>query len=52
MSYDLMSGCHHVGLLQESRTYVGFKWGGMYYVYNCLPYWALDVPFDLFKGDA
>jgi len=32
VSYDMMSGYHHVGLFQESRTYVGFKWGGKYYV--------------------
>ncbi len=35
--YDLMSGYYHVGLFQASRTYVGFKWGSRYYVYNCLP---------------
>ncbi len=36
MFYDLMSGYYHVGLFQAPRTYVGFKWGGKYYVYNCL----------------
>ncbi len=37
VSYDLMSGYYHVGLFQASRTYVGFKWGGKYYVYNAFP---------------
>ncbi len=37
VSYDLVSGYYHVGLFQASRTYVGFKWAGKYYVYNCLP---------------
>jgi hypothetical protein len=38
VSYDLMSGNYHVSLFQASRTYVGLKWGGKYYVYNCLPF--------------
>ena len=37
VSYDLMSGYYHVGLFQASRTYVGFKWGCKYYVYNAFP---------------
>ncbi len=32
MSYDLMAGYYHVGVFQASRTYVGFKWEGKYYV--------------------
>jgi hypothetical protein len=52
VSYDLMSGYYHVGLFQESRKYVGFKWGGKYYVYNCFPFCALDGPLGLFKCDA
>jgi hypothetical protein len=44
VSYDLMSGYYHVGLFQASRTYVGFKWGGGYYVYNCLPFGFSTAP--------
>jgi hypothetical protein len=32
VSYDLMAGYYHVGVFQASRTYVGFKWEGKYYV--------------------
>jgi len=38
VSYDLMSGYYHVSLHPRSRTFVGFKWEGKYYVYNCLPF--------------
>ena len=43
MSYDLMSGYYHVGLNPSSRTIVGFKWDGQYYVYKCLPF-GLSTP--------
>jgi hypothetical protein len=32
VSYDLMSGYYHVGLDPRSMTFVGFMWGGRYYV--------------------
>ncbi len=32
VSYDLMSGYSHVGFHPRSRTFVGFKWEGKYYV--------------------
>jgi hypothetical protein len=46
VSYDLMSGYYHVGLFQASRTYVGFEWGGKYYVYNCLPFGLSTAPWS------
>ncbi len=44
VSYDLMSGYYHVGFFQVSHTYVGFKWGGKYYVYNRLPFRLSTAP--------
>jgi len=32
--HDLMSGYYQVGLYPRSRTFVGFKWEGQYFVYN------------------
>ncbi len=49
VSYDLMSGYYHVGLFQASRTYVGFTWGGRYYVYNCLPFGLSTAPWVFSK---
>ena len=49
VSYDLMSGYYHVGLFQASRTYVGFEWGGKYYVYNCLPFGLSTAPWVFSK---
>jgi hypothetical protein len=50
MSYDLMSGYYHVGLFQASRTYAGFKWGGKYYVYNCLIFGLSTAPWVFSKA--
>ena len=49
MSNDLMSGYYHVGLFQASRTYVGFKWGGKYYVYKSLLFGLSTAPFIFSK---
>ena len=49
VSYDLMSGYYHVGLSHASRTYVGFKWEGNYYVCNCLSFGLSTVPWDFSK---
>jgi hypothetical protein len=49
VSYDLMSGYYHGGLFQASRTYVGFKWGGKYYVYNCLSFGLSTAPWVFSK---
>jgi hypothetical protein len=37
VSFDLTSGYYHVGLHPRTRTYTGFNWKGVYYIYNCLP---------------
>ncbi len=44
MSYDLLSGYYHVGLHPRSKIFVGFKWEGRYYVYNCLPFGLSTEP--------
>jgi hypothetical protein len=49
VSYDLMSGYYHVGLFHESRKYVGLKWGGKFYVYNCLPFGLSTAPWVFLK---
>ena len=49
MSYDLMSGYYHMGLFYASDTYVGFKWEGKYYVYNCLPFGLSTAPWVFLK---
>ena len=49
VSYDLMSGYYHVDLHPRSRTFVGFKWEGRYYVYNCLPFWLSTAPWVFSK---
>ncbi len=38
VSYDIMSRYYHVGVHPESRTLVGFKWGGKYYTSHCLSF--------------
>ena len=49
VSYDLMSGYYHVGLHPRSRTFVGFKWEGKYYVYNYLPFGLSTAPWVFSK---
>ncbi len=49
VSYDLMLAYYHVGIFQASRTYVGFKWEGKYYVYNCLPFGLSTAPWTFSK---
>ena len=49
VSYDLKSGYYHVGLHRESRTFVGFKWEGKYYTYNCLPFGLSTAPWVFSK---
>jgi hypothetical protein len=45
VSYDLMSGYYHVTLHPKSRTFVGLKWEGKYYVYNSLAFGLSTTPF-------
>ena len=49
VSYDLMSGYYHVSLHPRSKTFVGFKWEGRYYVYNCLPFGLSTAPWVFSK---
>ena len=48
--YDMMSGYYHVGLHPSSRNFVGFHWGGRYYVYNCLPFGLSTAPWVFSKA--
>ena len=49
VSYDLTSGYYHVALHPSSRTFVGFAWKGVYYVYNCLPFGLSTAPWVFSK---
>jgi hypothetical protein len=49
VSYDLTSGYYHVSLHPSSRPYVGFKWDGKYYMYNCLPFGLSTAPWVFSK---
>ena len=37
-SYDLKSAYHHIEILYTDRTYLGFQWENIYYVFNVLPF--------------
>ena len=37
-SFDLKSGYHHVDICREHWKYLGFSWGGQYYVFTVLPF--------------
>ena len=49
ISYDLNSGYYHVALHPDSRRFVGFKWEGRYYQYNCLPFGLSTAPWVFSK---
>jgi hypothetical protein len=49
ISYDLTSGYYHVALHPDSRRFVGFKWEGTYYQYNCLPFGLSTAPWIFAK---
>lgn len=38
VSLDHKSGYHHWPLSEASKTYMGFKWDGQYYEFECLPF--------------
>ena len=39
---DDKSGYDHIFLFEDSRTFVGFQWGGWYFTYNTLPFLMED----------
>jgi len=49
ISYDLTSGYCDVALHLDSRRFVGFKWEGRYYQYNCLPFGLSTTPWVFSK---
>ena len=42
---DDKSGSDHIFLYEDSRTFVGFQWGGWYFTYNTLPFGWKISPF-------
>jgi hypothetical protein len=49
VAYDLTSGYYHVPLHPDTRKYVGFKWKGIYYQYNCPPFRLSTAPWVFSK---
>jgi len=49
MFYDLKSGYYDVGLHPLTRSIVGIKWEGVYYVYMCLPFGLSTTPWVFSK---
>ena len=37
-SFDLKSGYHHVDIAKVHQKYLGFSWGGRYYMFTVLPF--------------
>ena len=37
-SFDLKSGYHHVDIAEHHCQYLGFAWGGQFYVFTVLPF--------------
>ena len=37
-SFDLKSGYHHVDVTEAHQEFLGFSWGGNYYVFTVLPF--------------
>ena len=37
-SFDLKSGYHHVDIAEIHQKYLGFEWGGVFYVFTVLPF--------------
>ena len=49
VAYDLTYGYYHVGLHNSSKTYVGFEWEGIFYVYNYLSFGLSTAPWVFSK---
>jgi len=49
ISYEFTSGYYHVALHPDSRRFVGFKWKGIYYQYNCHPFGLSTAPWVFSK---
>jgi hypothetical protein len=50
LPYDLTFGYYHVSQHPESRRFVGFKWKGIYYQYNSLPFGLSTAPWIFSKA--
>ena len=37
-SFDLKSGYHHIDIAEAHQKFLGFEWGGHYYVFTVLPF--------------
>ena len=49
VSFDLTSGYYHVDLHPRTRTFTGFEWKGIYYLYKCLPFGLATAPWVFSK---
>ena len=37
-AFDLKSGYHDMDIVPQHRKYLGFEWGGKYFVFTVLPF--------------
>lgn len=47
--FDLKSGYHHIDIHPEHTKYLGFEWGGSWYVFNVLPFGLASACFVFTK---
>ena len=48
-SFDLKSGYHHVDIVPHQQKYLGFEWGGKYFVFTVLPFGLSTAPYVFTK---
>ena len=48
-SFDLKSGYHHVDIVLHHQKYLGFEWGGKYFVFTVLPFGLSTAPYVFTK---
>ena len=48
-SFDLKSGYHHIDIVPHHQKYLGFEWGGKYFVFTVLPFGLSTAPYVFTK---
>ena len=48
-SFDMKSGYHHVDVAKCHCRYLGFEWGGSFYMFVVLPFGLSSTPFVFTK---
>ena len=48
-SFDLKSGYHQVDIVLHHQKYLGFEWGGKYFVFTVLPFGLSTAPYVFTK---